>query len=204
MWSFDYKSKDRPMNEHNFKIQNVRYTPSTGTISWTAHMKYGDKNLDDAYIWRYGVLLLGTHHGESRTYHKGPYSDKGGLDSKSYNVHLNSLFRPITWTNGVKDGNETGVDCGGSSPAVNMHCLKTSVNPGNAASSNLYSLRKVEERIVVQAFANVALYEYANAQGQPFDTFYSGPNKEDRYVEAVADYVDRHMEYVSDSVLQPI
>jgi hypothetical protein len=197
-WSFDYTSRDHHINEHNFKIQNVRYTPSNGKVSWSAHFNYSDKNFDDDYNWRYDAVIIASNSGEAREYSKGPYTDGGGLDSKSYSVSLSSLFKPITWTNGIKDGDETGVDCGGTSPARNMHCLRSSVNPGNASSSKYFSLRKSDQRNVVNTFATVALLEYSLHRGQDFNTFYSGTEQGDRYIDAVAWYVDRHMEYVKD------
>lgn len=56
----------------------------------------------------------------------------------------------------------------------------------------------IENVIVIKTFAKNALYEYAIEQNQNFNTFYSGPHKPDRYVEAVAAYVDKYMEYVKD------
>lgn len=197
-WSFDYTSKDHHINEHNFKIQNVNYTPSSGKVSWSAHFNYSDKNFDDDYYWRYDVLILASNSGEAREYSRGPYADDGGLDNKSYAVTLSSIFKPITWDNGIKDGDETGVDCGGSSPARDMQCLHTEVNPGNASSSGYFSVKNADQCNVVQTFATVALMEYAQHVGQDFNTFYSGPAKGDRYVEAIAWYVDQHMDYVKD------
>ena len=197
-WSFDYASSDHHINENNFKIQNVKYTASTGKVEWSAHMNYSDKNFDDDYYWRYDVLIIASNSGETREYSQGPYTDNGGLDSKSYTVALSNIFKPVTWTNGVKDGDETGVDCGGSSPAHDMHCVRTAVEPGNGPSSGLFSLKDSDDLNVVHTFATIALLEYAQHLGQDINTYYTGVEQGDRYIEAVAWYVDRHMEYVSD------
>jgi hypothetical protein len=197
-WSFDFASKDHHIDEHHFKTQNVKYVKSTGKVSWTAHLNYADKNNDDKYYWQYWVLIITTDAGEAREKYSGVITDDGGFDSKAYSIRLNQLFTPITWTNGIKDGNETGVDCGGSSPAVNYNPVRTNINPGTAGSSSLYSLRNTSQRVVVNTYATLALFEYANNQGVDFNTFYSGAEKADRYVEAIAWYVDQHMVYVAD------
>ncbi len=51
-------------------------------------------------------------------------------------------------------------------------------------------------------YAGTALLEYADAMDVDPDVFYAekAPERPDRYVEAVAWYVDRHMEYVSDGL----
>lgn len=197
-WSFDFTSDDHHINEHNFKIQNVKYTASTGKVDWSAHLNYSDKNFDDDYDWSYDVLVIATNNGESREYSQGPYTDDGGLDNKNYSVALPTVFKPITWTNGIKDGDETGVDCGGSSPARDMQCVRTTVNPGNGSSSSYYSLKDSDDLNVVHTFATIALLEYAQHLGHDINTYYTGPEQGDRYVDAVAWYVDRHMEYVAD------
>ena len=198
-WSFDYSSKDHHINQNHFKIQNMKYNRHQGKFNWTAHLNYCDKNKDDPYNWKYHVLLLATSQGDSRVYDRGPYNDNGGYASISCTADLNSLFVPITWTNGVRDGNEVGVDCGGSSPAKWQNPCRSSVSPGNAASSNLFSLKKQDDLNTVKTFATVALLEYALHRGQDFGAFYSGPEKPDRYVEAIAWYVHQHMDYVADS-----
>lgn len=198
-WKFDYKSSDHHIDQNNFKLQNVIYSKSTGRVSWTAHLKYSDRNADDDYNWSYRVLALATNAGESREYSAGPYLDNGGVDSKSYNRNLEALFVPITWNNGIMDGDETGVDCGGSSPAKNMNCCRSSVNPGNSSSSGFFNLKNINEQNVVRSYAQLALFEYANNHGFDYNTLYSGAEEPDRYVEAIAWYVDQHMEYVSDS-----
>ena len=197
-WSFDYASKDHHIDEHHFKIQNVKYVKSSGKISWTAHLNYADKNNDDKYYWQYWALIITSDAGEAREKYSGVITDDGGFDTKHHAVNLNTLFTPITWTNGIKDGNETGVDCGGNSPAVNFNPLRSSVNPGTAGSSSLYSLRNANQQAVVNTYATLALFEYANNRGIDFNTFYSGAEKADRYVEAIAWYVDQHMVYVAD------
>lgn len=197
-WNFDFKSSDHHINEHNFNVLNTRYNKTEGKVDWTASLKYADKNFDDDYYWGYHVAVIATNFGESRDYFRGPFVDSGGSDVESNVVDLNGLFRPVTWTNGICDGDETGVDCGGSSPAHNMNCIKSAVDPGNASSSDLYSLKNSSDRSIVQSYANSALMEYAFEQGQNFSTFYSGVEKPDRYVEAVAAFVANHMDYVSD------
>ncbi len=197
-WKFDFKSRDHHINENNFKVQNVLYNKTTGKVSWSTHLKYSDKNHDDDYYWSYKVAVITTNDGESREVNNGPYIDRGGLDSKYYTKNLNALFTPITWTNGRKDGTETGVDCGGNSPARNMNSCRNSIDPGSGSNSNLFSLTSVSNRNVIRTFATIALFEYAQYLNKDFDTFYSGAEKADRYVEAVARYVDQHMDYVSD------
>ncbi len=198
-WKFDYTKKDHHINENHFNIRNVQYTRSTGRLKWTAHLNYCDKNKDDPYNWKYYVLLLATNQGESRYYSRGPYNDNGGFASISNYKSLSSLFKPITWTNSIMDGDETGVDCGGSSPSVCQDCYKSSVNPGSGASRKLFSIKNVDKRNEVKTFATVALAEYALNENKDFDAFYSGPEKSDNYVEAIAWYVHQHMEYVKDS-----
>jgi hypothetical protein len=197
-WDFDFTSTDHHINEHNFRLQNTNYNSGTGRFTWNAHLQYADKNFDDDYNWKYKVCVIATNDGESADFIGGPFNDDGGFDTKNFMVDLNNLLKPITWTNGVKDGDETGVDSGGSSPAKYMNCLLGSINPGNATDSGYFSLKNSSELMVVKAFATVALMEYAQNQGQNFNTFYSGVEKADRYVEAIAYYVNEHMEWVKD------
>ncbi|MCA1757779.1 MAG: transglutaminase-like domain-containing protein [Bacteroidales bacterium] len=198
-WNFDFKSDDHHINEHSFNILNVSYNKSAGQVNWLANLKYADKNFDDDYYWGYHVAVIATNSGESRSLHRGPYTDDGGFDTRNYLEDLNGVFKPITWNNGICDGDETGVDCGGSSPAVNMNCI-SDINPGNADSSGLFSLKSPSSRLVVVSYANSALMEYAYEMGEDFNTFYAGVTKPDKYVEAVAAFVHNHMEYVSDGL----
>jgi hypothetical protein len=203
-WSFDYKDTDHHIDEHSFSIRNDRYTSSSGKFRFTASLNYSDKNRDDDYSWRYDVALIATNQGDKRVHEPGVYHDGGGIDSESFSVDLDALFSPITWTNGVMDGDETGVDSGGNSPARNLGCAQsTNVNPGNASSSAVFNLKTSADRATLMTFANNALHEYYHSDtwGTPnpdFDTFYSGPTKGDRYVEAVAWWVNEHMEWVED------
>lgn len=199
-WSFDYLSDDHHINENAFKVQNIQFDRASGRVRWNTHLSYGDKNFDDDYKWRYRVAILGTSSGDMREHFAGPFTDDGGLAATTCNVSLNALFVPITWTNGVKDGTETGVDCGGNSPARDLTPIRAEIDPGNAGSAGLYSLRDEDERNVVRMYARQALLEYADALNVDPDAFYAdtAPERPDRYVEAVAWYVDRHMEYVSD------
>lgn len=196
-WNFDFKSDDHHINEHSFNILNVNYNKNTGEVKWLASLMYADQNFDDDYNWGYNVAVIATSTGESRSLHRGPYTDDGGFDTRNYLEDLNGLFKPITWNNGIRDGDETGVDCGGSSPAKNMNCISV-INPGTGPSSNLFSIGNANQRIIVVAYANTALMEYAYDNGADFNTFYTGVTKPDKYVEAVAAFVDRHMSYVSD------
>ncbi|MBN2610363.1 MAG: hypothetical protein JXB00_02300 [Bacteroidales bacterium] len=197
-WSFNFKSNDHHINEHSFRIFNVSYETNTGKLTWKTNLNYSDKNFDDDYYWGYKVAVVVSNFGESRELTRGPYTDNGGYDNKSYLESLNGIFIPITWTNGICDGDETGVDCGGSSPAKNMNCISGNIDPGTAASSNLFSIRNANDRYTVRTFATVALMEYVLSKNQDFNTFYSGVNRPDRYVEAIAAYVNNHMRYVAD------
>ncbi|HRI69657.1 MAG TPA: transglutaminase-like domain-containing protein [Polyangium sp.] len=199
-WSFDFNGDDHQVNIVSFGIRNVTFDKMQGRVQWQAHADFRDKNGDDDYTWGYRVLILGTSDGEQREHESGITTDNGGASSRPFNIDLNGLFVPITWTNGIQDGDETGVDCGGSSPAADLQPLGTAVNPGKGASSHLYSLRDEDEQRVVRTFANAALVEYADAQGQDHRTYYTGVTVADRHVEAIAWYVNRHMEYVSDGL----
>jgi predicted transglutaminase-like cysteine proteinase len=199
-WSFDFKNDDHHINEFSFRILNSRYHSPSGKVSWQASLNYSDKNFDDSYDWAYNVAVVTSNFGESRDITRGPYTDNGGLDTKPFTESLNGIFRPITWINGLCDGDETGVDCGGSSPSRNLAIISNNVSPGNAASSNLFSLKNSNDLNTVRTFALAALLEYAVSKNQDFTTFYSGVTKPDRYVEAVAAYVNNHMEYVSDGI----
>ncbi len=207
-WNFDFVKGDHHIRENHFKIQNVRYDKHRGKFSWTAMLDFTDKHNKYDYKWSYCVALIATNQGESAVLDKGPYECGGGRDGKRYSMALSRLFTPVTWTNGICDGTETGVDCGGLSPARDFRPCRASVDPGRAASSKYFSLRNPDQLNVVRTFATLALYEYledVNAgrrnRGQTpytFASFYSGPEKPDRYVEAIAWYVDKHMEYVKD------
>ncbi len=200
-WEFDYKSKDHHINENDFRIHNVRYDKNSGRFRWSTHLNYSDKNFDDDYYWRYVVVMLATNDGECRQYDRGPFSDDGGYASKNNSVYLNRLFRPITWTNEIRDGDETGVDCGGSSPARDFKPVKATVNPGNAKDADLYSLKPAENLNFVRAFAEYAKVEYADHLGEDPSTYYDvdPATKPDKLVDAIAWYVENHMEYVADA-----
>ena len=198
-WKFDFKSNDHHINENNFKLQNIKHDKTSGKVTWNAHMQYADKNFDDDYYWDYHVLVIATNQGETRDYVCGPYTDDGGYAARNNNINLDALFVPVTWENGRQDGTETGVDCGGRSPARDMHSIRDSVDPGNGSNAGLFSLKNPSQLNVVRAFAYQALLEYAEHKGVDFNSFYSGIEEADRYVEAVAYYVDKHMDYVSDS-----
>ena len=197
-WSFDYKSSDHHVDQTSFKLQNVKYNAGMGKFTWTACMNFTDKNKKFDYDWSYSVALIATNDGEKATFNKGPYNDNGGAAQKNYTVSLKSIFKPVTWTNGHKDGDETGVDCGGSSPARDLKPCKSSVSPGNGPSSSLFCLKNKADLDVLQIFGMAALVEYAEKAQANFDQFYSGPAKADHYVEAVAHYVEKHMDYQSD------
>lgn len=197
-WSFDFKSDDHHVNVVSFGLRNVAFNQAAGRVTWNAHADFRDKNADDDYTWGYRALILGCSDGEQREHETGSIRDDGGAAARAFDLDLRQLFRPITWQNGVRDGDETGVDCGGSSPADDLQPVASTVNPGTADSSSLYSLRDEDEQRVVRTFATVALLEYAQSQGADMATFYGDHRRADRYVEAVAWYVDQHMEYVSD------
>ena len=199
-WTFDFSSNDHHIDQNEFKLTNVKYNKANGRFDWIAHLNYSDKNRDDKYTWRYDVALIATHDGECRQYDRGPYKDDGGAASKSHSVVLNQLFKPITWENEKRDGDETGIDCGGSSPARDFKPVKTSVNPGTAKDANLLSLSPPTTLNFVRAHAEFATVEYALHKGKdPNDYYKDGdPHTPDRLVEAVAWYVANHMVYVAD------
>lgn len=199
-WAFDFASSDKHVNEHYFDVEAASYRSSDGRFTWNTRLNYSDKNFDDPYSWGYSVALLATNDGEVREYQSGPHLDDGGFAMRTHIVDLGALMVPITWTNGVRDGDETGVDCGGSSPAVDLQPMGTpAVNPGKAASSKYFCLRDPGELMVLQVFATAARVEYALHRNVNFTTFYSGIEEADRTVEAVAWYVDQHMSWVKDS-----
>lgn len=197
-WSFDFSDDDHHVNIVGFGLRNVAFDRAAGRVTWNAHADFRDKNADDPYTWGYRALILACSDGEQREHESGKVRDNGGSSSRAFDLDLRQLFRPITWTNGVRDGDETGVDCGGNSPAADLQPVAAAVDPGDSDSADLFSLRDADEQRVVRTFATVALLEYAQSRGEDMTAFYGDHRRADRYVEAVAWYVDQHMEYVSD------
>ncbi|ODS37451.1 MAG: hypothetical protein A7315_04065 [Candidatus Altiarchaeales archaeon WOR_SM1_79] len=104
-----------------------------------------------------------------------------------------------TCADGIKnqhDGSwETGVDCGGPCPSQCTDCFADAsfgnVNPG----ASWYTL---DDPIIHQTALD-ALVEYANFQGVDLLDLVTAPDKSDKYIEAVAWYVDQHMHYMYDN-----
>jgi len=193
-WSLNFKNSDHHINEIGYHIRNVDYNTSSGQVDWQTHFNYSDKNFDDDYSWYHKVAIMVFNEGDAREYNVGPYRDNGGDDNMSFNKDLDDLFVPITWDNEIMDGSETGIDCGGNSPITCMDCINSSVNIGNADDAYVYSLSSG----AVFSTAQWALYEYAQDQGQSVDTYYTGIDHADRLVEAIAWFVDQHMDYIKD------
>lgn len=193
-WKFRYRDSDHHINENSVRISNVVANAGAGTISWTGNVGYTDKNFDDGFDWQYDVVVLTLGQGVAGTLGEGPFSDDGGDASHVSTVQLASLFAPVTWTNGVQDGTETGIDCGGDSPVACQSCVLTEIDAGSADDAGLYSLSST----VVSAAAQRALADYADSIGQDPLTYYTGLEQGDRYVTAVAWYVDQNMTWVED------
>ena len=82
-WRFDFSKKDHHINEHAFGLRNIQYQSALGTVSWTAHLNYSDKNFDDDYNWRYDVAILAFNNGSFSNFDMGPFDDGGGSDDST-------------------------------------------------------------------------------------------------------------------------
>jgi len=198
-WSYKYKKKDGHIDQIGLNIRNILHTASEvkGFVNWKAHLNFSDKNADDSYEGKYSVAILAIKKSKIRRLDEvqpgGPYEDNGGSAKKSYNVDLNRVFAPITWYNGKLDGTEEGIDCGGDAPIQCMDCLND-FSQGSGASSDYYSFYNS----FIDSVANEALINYVLHKGEDPAVFYSGVEQADRYVEAVAWFVEENMEYMDD------
>ncbi len=206
-WDVDGADIDRWMDQHQLVIRELKGDSSVGRVSWNAHLNYRDCRPDEDYEWWYRVLLIGCNDVRSAAREeKALECNAGGFDSYSFESDLDKDLQTVTWTNGIKDGNETGVDCGGSSPARDLEPIRKHVNSGQGPSARLFSLWRQGDhgspakQKYVRHFADTALETYAKHEGVDYSKFYSGPKKPDRYVEAIAWYVDENMEYAYDGV----
>jgi hypothetical protein len=200
-WDVEFKNHDNHVKEIGFALQNVS-VPQAGHVRWTGVATLGDDSADDPIGWGYSAAIIGWNGGGFAEQTDGPVTTAGGFQGLPMSKRLSEIIVPITWQNSLMDGTEAGVDCGGDSPASCMQCLAphfgpgtASVEPGSADQAGNYSLDSGDVKVA----AMTALNEYAQANNQTMDAFYSGPLEADRYMEAVAAYVFHHMGYLRDN-----
>lgn len=193
-YSFNFRGDEHHINEIGFSLATNSYDPADGKVVWSASMVYSDKNFDDEFDWSYNVDIIALNQGEYREFDTGTITDNGGASEKDYNKQVDVLFSPVTWFDYTMNGTETGVDCDGNSPFDCMTCVLDNVDKGSAEDADLFSLSSS----VVEATAIQALKDYAAEQGEDYNSYYSDFNKADRYVEAVAWYVDKNMDWIKD------
>jgi hypothetical protein len=194
-YSFNFRGDEHNLNEIGFNLANNNYNRAIGQVNWVATMNFADKNYDDEFDWWYSVDVLALNFAQYRESDSGTFSSSGGGEDETFEKQLSVLFAPVTWFDGVMNGSETGVDCGGNSPIHCVDCIKSSVNIGDADDADLYSLSEP----VVESVAMDALQGYVEENDLDFDAYYQGVEKADRYVEAVAWYVEKYMLWIEDA-----
>ncbi len=193
-WTLEYVNDEHNLRSVGLGITNPTFDGSS--LGWTATLDFADDSGDDPFQWEYAVAVLAWNGGGRGHRTAGPETvSAGGWVGRPYSVRLGDVLTPATWSDGIQDGTEAGVDCGGASPSRCVQCLAPGIEPGSAEDAGFYSLDSVE----VLSTAQAAIAEHALDSNQDPSTYYAGPEAVDRYVQAVAAYVDRHMAYASDT-----
>lgn len=86
-WWFEFRDGDRHLDDHAFRLHNVRYLPD-GTVTWDAGLTYADVNSDDPYTWRYDAVVFAYDGEAPRVRDDGPFDDDGGLGRRSFEEAL--------------------------------------------------------------------------------------------------------------------